>query len=157
MPIESVRGGEGKWQVVCTKGVGQRKVACSHRSPGSTLYNKTDWRTQFKYLLKVPQWHPTHPLKEHVPLCHLQKNFLLKGNFFGLSNCEIIKKQNLFYHIISVQMLKLLEACLKTWSRQTPYRLCIRWTYVQLFNRLVNKIYTGFAPFRVHPVCVWPQ
>ena len=46
-----------------------------------------------------------------------------QGQFFGLSNCEIIKKQNLFYHIISVQMLKLLEACLKTWSRQTPYEI----------------------------------
>ena len=29
MPIESERGGEGKRQVICTKGVGQRKVACS--------------------------------------------------------------------------------------------------------------------------------
>ena len=29
MPFESARGGEGKLQVICTKGVGLRKVASS--------------------------------------------------------------------------------------------------------------------------------
>ena len=29
MPIESARGGDGKLQDICTKGVGLRKVACS--------------------------------------------------------------------------------------------------------------------------------